>query len=59
MMCPDNYDRWRERQLQQDREDEHREKCDYCGEPIYDRYYEVFDKFVCETCMDGCVRYAD
>jgi formylmethanofuran dehydrogenase subunit E len=25
--------------------------CDYCGEPIYETYYEINDDKVCEECL--------
>lgn len=26
--------------------------CDYCGEPIYEKYYEIEGKTVCEDCLE-------
>ena len=25
--------------------------CDYCGEVIYESYYEINDEIICEDCM--------
>ena len=26
--------------------------CDYCGEVIYEKYYEIGGKIVCEDCLE-------
>lgn len=26
--------------------------CEYCGEPIYEKYYEINGKIVCEECLE-------
>lgn len=27
--------------------------CDYCGEPIHEKYYEIDGEIICEDCLDA------
>lgn len=37
---------------QQARQEERLPHCDYCGEVIYEKYYEINGKIVCEDCLE-------
>jgi formylmethanofuran dehydrogenase subunit E len=47
-----------------DREQARREarlpKCAYCGEAIYEKYYEINEKIICEECLEDLyAQYVD
>jgi formylmethanofuran dehydrogenase subunit E len=37
---------------EQARQEERLPHCDYCGEVIYEKYYEINGKIVCEDCLE-------
>ena len=48
----DNYDRWEQRQAEQDRAEEKLPKCSECGHTIYEEFcYEYNDEPICDDCM--------
>ena len=54
---PDNYDLWAAHEREAQHAEEKAEKCAWCGEPIWDGYYDIGGDHVCEDCIDGCRRY--
>lgn len=58
-MCPDNYDRWRLHQAEQDRKMARLPECDCCGNKIYERYVELFGHVVCEDCIEDSWAYVE
>ena len=49
----DNYELWKQREAELEKELEKLPKCSECGEHIQDEYcYEINGKYICESCMD-------
>ena len=44
-----DFDRYDREQAQREARLPH---CEYCGEPIYEKYYEICGKIVCEECLE-------
>ena len=54
---PDNYDLWAAHEMELCQQEEKAEHCAWCGEPIWDEYYDISGDIVCDRCVDGCRRY--
>lgn len=54
-MCyiPDNYDRWKQHDTEQEEALELLPECDMCGKRIQEEHcYQINDELICESCMD-------
>lgn len=55
----DNYGLWE----QHDREEAIKERklqvCDYCGEPIYERFLDLWGKKTCMACVESHYEWAE
>lgn len=49
-------ERWIE---EQDKELENAPRCDYCGEVLYDYYFDIMGDYVCESCINDMKRTVD
>ena len=57
MNVPDNYDRWKQYDAEQQAQLDKLPKCEYCGETIQDDYYYViFGEKICQECLDADFR---
>lgn len=57
MNIPDNYDRWKQHEAEQQAELDKLPKCEHCGEPIQsDYYYEIGNECLCEDCLNDNFR---
>jgi formylmethanofuran dehydrogenase subunit E len=60
MNIPDNYDRWKQHDAEQQAKLDKLPKCFECGEPIQDEYGYEFDKgFMCADCCETHMVYMD
>ena len=51
-MIPDYNDLFDRRDAAQARYEEKLPHCDYCGEPIWDKFYEIEGKIICADCLE-------
>lgn len=51
-MIPDYNDLFHRRDAQQARAEAKLPRCEYCGEVIYEKFYEINGKVVCEDCLE-------
>lgn len=49
---PDYNDLYDRRDEEQAEYEERLPHCEFCGEPIYEKYYEIEGKIVCEDCLE-------
>ena len=57
MNIPDNYDRWKQYDVEQQAKLEKLRVCDYCEKPIQDDYYyEIDNEYICEECLNDNFR---
>ena len=57
MNVPDNYDRWKQHDAEQEAQLDKLPKCSICDEPIQDDYYyEINDECICEECLNDNFR---
>lgn len=57
MNVPDNYDRWKQHDAEQEAQLDKFPKCSICDEPIQDDYYyEINDECICEECLNDNFR---
>lgn len=55
--CPDNYDLWRQRDANQQRQLDRLPKCTECGEPIQQTDALFIDGgYICDDCLDDMRR---
>jgi formylmethanofuran dehydrogenase subunit E len=56
-MIPDNYDKWKQHDAEQEAKLENLPVCEYCGMHIQDDYYfEIEGVIICEECLNDNFR---
>ena len=57
MNIPDNYDRWKQHDVEQQEQLDKLPLCSICDERIQDDYYfEINDECICEDCLNDNFR---
>jgi formylmethanofuran dehydrogenase subunit E len=57
MNIPDNYDRWKQYDAEQQEQLDKLPKCEHCEEPIQSNYYfEIEGAIICEDCLNDNFR---
>lgn len=51
-MIPDYNDLFERLDREQARREARLPHCEYCGEAIYEKYYEIDGKVICEDCLE-------
>lgn len=59
MIIRDNADAFDAYDREQAKAEDQAPHCDWCGEAMYEYYYEIGDEKVCDRCIEDCRHWVD